>query len=100
MDALLAHGADEAAGFASDLVAAAEEITAEAAAATDTVLKRTTLLPADPEPVPGRHVTQAASNPGQTTWEQDQVKAWSPWRNGLRWSETRRAVSGPRPVRD
>lgn len=28
------------------------------------------------------------------------VEAWSPWRNGPRWSETRRALSGPRRGND
>ncbi|MFE2728378.1 hypothetical protein [Kitasatospora sp. NPDC059327] len=32
--------------------------------------------------------------------ERDQVTAWSPFRDGPRWSETPRALSGPRPVRD
>ncbi|MFJ9460942.1 hypothetical protein ACIRST_38470 [Kitasatospora sp. NPDC101447] len=32
--------------------------------------------------------------------EREQVKTWSPWRNGRRWSETPRALSGPRPTRD
>ncbi|MEU9044557.1 MULTISPECIES: hypothetical protein [unclassified Kitasatospora] len=32
--------------------------------------------------------------------EREQVKTWSPFRNGRRWSETPRALSGPRPVRD
>ncbi|MEU8927513.1 hypothetical protein AB0D10_42520 [Kitasatospora sp. NPDC048545] len=32
--------------------------------------------------------------------EREQVKTWSPWRNGPRWSETARALSGPARVRD
>ncbi|GGV45828.1 hypothetical protein GCM10010495_74330 [Kitasatospora herbaricolor] len=99
-DALLAHATAEEAAFGLDLVAAAEAINAEAAAATDTELERTTVLPTGPSPVPGRHVAQAAANPDRTTWEQAEVETWSPWRNGPRWSETRRALSGPRPVRD
>jgi hypothetical protein len=35
-----------------------------------------------------------------TRHEREQVKTWSPWRNGRRWSETARALSGPAPVRD
>ncbi|MFI6158176.1 hypothetical protein ACIBCA_36430 [Kitasatospora sp. NPDC051170] len=35
-----------------------------------------------------------------TRHEREQVKTWSPWRGGPRWSETRRALSGPAPVRD
>ncbi|MFF1908251.1 hypothetical protein [Kitasatospora sp. NPDC058218] len=97
-DALLAHAADEEAAFALDLVAAAEEIAAEAAAATDTVIERTTVLP--DAPAPGRHVAAAATSNERTPHEQAQVETWSPWHNGPRWSETRRALSGPRPVRD
>ncbi|MFB7668330.1 hypothetical protein ACFC1R_31165 [Kitasatospora sp. NPDC056138] len=32
--------------------------------------------------------------------EREQVKKWSPFRNGRRWSETPRALSGPAAVRD
>ncbi|MFF3598044.1 hypothetical protein [Kitasatospora indigofera] len=42
------------------------------------------MLPSDPSPVPGRHVAQAAATPDRTTWEQDEVEKWSPWRNGKR----------------
>ncbi|MFE3114171.1 hypothetical protein [Kitasatospora indigofera] len=97
-DALLAHTTAAGAAFGFDLVAAAEEITAEAA--TDTELERSAVLPSDPSPVPGRHVAQTAATPDRTTREQAEVEKWSPWRDGPRWSETPRALSGPRPVRD
>ncbi|MGW3185465.1 hypothetical protein ACWDD9_39965 [Kitasatospora sp. NPDC001119] len=95
-DALLAHAAAEEDAFALDLVAAAEEITAEAAAATDAVLERTTVLTGSQVPVPGRAVAAAAAFPDRSTWEEQQVKRWSPWQDGPRWSETARALSGPR----
>ncbi|MFJ7912621.1 hypothetical protein [Kitasatospora sp. NPDC096204] len=103
-DALLAHAADEETAFTFDLVAAAQEITTEAAsgtaAATDTELERTTVLPTSPDPVPGRIVTEAADHPERTPAEQAEVERWSPWRSGPRWSETARALSGPRHPAD
>ncbi|MFD4659693.1 hypothetical protein ACFWP2_29160 [Kitasatospora sp. NPDC058444] len=99
-DALLAHAADQEQAFGLDLVAAAEEITAAAVAATDTELERTTVLPTSPAPVPGRIVAEAAENSGRTPAEQTKVERWSPWHNGRRWSETARALSGPVPSRD
>ncbi|WP_043478284.1 hypothetical protein [Kitasatospora sp. MBT66] len=103
-DALLAHAADEEQAFGMDLVAAAEQIIAEADAATDAELETTTVLPADTEPVPGRNITRVSANPDRTGAEQAAVDTWSPFsparRADARWSETRRAVSGPRRPAD
>ncbi|MFJ6140537.1 hypothetical protein [Kitasatospora sp. NPDC092286] len=82
-DALLAQAADEDQPFGLDLVDAAGELAAEAAAAADTVLERTTVLP--DMPVPGRHVAAAAAAPERLPDEQDKVERWSPFEGGPRW---------------
>jgi hypothetical protein len=96
-DALLAHAADEEGAFALDLVAAAEEITAEAATATDTVIKRTTVLPDGP--ASGRHVAQAAKHRDFTPYERAQIERWSRWRNSPRFV-TRSGLTGKRSADD
>ncbi|MFD7986687.1 hypothetical protein ACFV4M_25360 [Kitasatospora indigofera] len=56
------------------------------------------MLPSDPSPVLGWHVAQAAATPDRTTWEQDEVEKWSPWRNGKRYvCRSGRYGNGKRP---
>ncbi|MBD0671620.1 hypothetical protein [Streptomyces sp. CBMA156] len=85
-DALLAQADDdEDRPVSLDLVDAAKEFAAEAAAAADTVLERTTVLPDADLPVPGRFVDAAAAEPERLPDEQQSVERWSPFEGGPRW---------------
>ncbi|MGA5823534.1 hypothetical protein ACPC54_37425 [Kitasatospora sp. NPDC094028] len=89
-DALRVQAAadDEDRPVSPGLVDAAKEFAAEAAAAADTVLERTTVLPDLPDadlPVPGRFVDAAAAEPERLPGEQQSVERWSPFEGGPRW---------------
>ncbi|GAA2984489.1 hypothetical protein GCM10010519_18650 [Streptomyces lactacystinicus] len=84
-DALLAQAAtadNEDRPYSLGLVDAAADLAAEAAAATDTVLERTTVLP--DLPAPGRFVDAAAAEPERLPDEQQAVERWSPFEGGPR----------------